>query len=80
MAQRVKNPTHIMKMQVRSLALLSGLRIQHCHKVWHRLQMPLGSCKAVAVAVLHSQEEEPPHPAGLCREAAGSVKGQKEQR
>ena len=30
MPQQVKNPTISMRMQVLSLALLSGLRIQHC--------------------------------------------------
>ena len=40
-----------MRMQVRSLALLPGLRIQHCHELWCRSQMPLGSYGAVAVAV-----------------------------
>ena len=37
------------RMQVQSLTLLSGLRTQHCHKLWCRLQMPLGSGVAVAV-------------------------------
>ena len=32
------------------LALLSGLRIQHCHKVHHRPQMQLRSGVAVALA------------------------------
>ena len=36
-------------MQVQSLASLSGLRIQHCHKLQHRSQMRLGSGIAVAV-------------------------------
>ena len=39
-----------MRMQVQSMALLIGLRIWHCHKLWCRLQMRLGSCIAVAVA------------------------------
>ena len=30
--------------------LFSGLRIPHCHKLWHRSQMQLGSAVAVAVA------------------------------
>ena len=30
-------------MWVRSLALFSGLRIQHCSELWWRLQMWLGS-------------------------------------
>ena len=38
-----------MRMQVGSLASISGLRIQCCHKLWHRLQMQLGSGIAVAV-------------------------------
>ena len=38
-----------MRMQVQSLALLSGLRIQHCRKLWYRLQTRLGSGVAVAV-------------------------------
>ena len=36
-------------MQVRSLALLSGLRIQHCHELWCRSQTWLRFCIAVAV-------------------------------
>ena len=39
-----------MKTQVRSLASLSGLGIQHCHKLLYRLQMQLGSHDAVVVA------------------------------
>ena len=38
------------RMQVRSLTLLSGLRIQHCRELWHRSQMWLGSGIAAAVA------------------------------
>ena len=37
-------------MQVRSLALLIGLGIWHCHELWCRLQTQLGSSIAVAVA------------------------------
>ena len=40
-----------MWMQVRSLALLSGLRIWHGLELWCRLQMRLGFRVAVAVAV-----------------------------
>ena len=32
-----------LKMQVQSLASLSGLRIQHCHELWCRSQMLLRS-------------------------------------
>ena len=38
-----------MRMRVQSLAFLSGLRIQHCCKLWHRLQMGLRSGIAVVV-------------------------------
>ena len=41
-----------MRMRVRSLALLSGLGIWHCHEVWCRSQMQLRSCVAVAVVRL----------------------------
>ena len=37
-AQHVKNLTISMKIQVRSLALLSGLRIGCCQKLWHSHQ------------------------------------------
>ena len=39
-----------MSMWVQSLALLSGLRIQHCCELWCRLQMRLRSRIAVALA------------------------------
>ena len=38
-----------MRMWIQSLALLSGLGIQHCHELWCRLQIQLRSCSAVAV-------------------------------
>ena len=38
------------RMQVWSLASLSGLRIQRCRELWCRLQMQLGSRLAVALA------------------------------
>ena len=39
-----------LRMLVQSLALLSGLRIQHCHNLWGSLQMQLRYGVAVAVA------------------------------
>ena len=39
-----------MRLQVQSLALLSGLRIQCCRELWRRLQMRLRSDVAVALA------------------------------
>ena len=38
-----------MRLQVLSLALLSGLRIRRCHELWCSLQMWLGSHIAVAL-------------------------------
>ena len=37
------------RLQVPSLASLSGLRIQHCRELWYRSQMSLGSDVAVSV-------------------------------
>jgi len=39
-----------MRLQVRSLASLSGLRIHRCGELWYRSQTRLGSHIAVAVA------------------------------
>ena len=50
-AHWVKNPTIVsIRIWVRSLSLLVGLRIQHCYKPWHGSQMQLRSRVAVAVA------------------------------
>ena len=38
-----------MRLRVRSLASLSGLRIQCCRELWYRSQTRLGSCVVVAV-------------------------------
>ena len=47
-AQWVKGPNIVsVRMRVQSLALLSGLRIWHCHKLWHRSQIWQGSGVAV---------------------------------
>ena len=43
-----------MRMQVLSLASLSGLRIQHYLELWRRSQMRLGSGVAVAVVLAGS--------------------------
>ena len=50
MAQWKKIQLGTMRLQVESLALLSGLRNRCCHELWYRLQMWLGSGVAVAVA------------------------------
>ena len=49
MAQWLTNLTSIHETWVRSLALLSGLRIRHCHELQCRSQMWLGSCVAAAL-------------------------------
>jgi len=49
-AQQKQTQLVSMRMQVRSLASLSGLRIQCCHELWYRLQTRLGSCVVVALA------------------------------
>ena len=41
-----------LRMRVRSLAPLSGLRIKHCHELQRRSQKRLGSGVAVAVVVV----------------------------
>ena len=59
-----------MKLQVWSLALLSGLRIWNYYELWYRLQTWLRSCVAVAVVWASSCSSdwtltwEPPHALG----------------
>ena len=51
MAQRKQTQLGTMRLQVRSLILLSGLMYQwSCRELWYRSQMRLGSHVAVAVA------------------------------
>ena len=51
MAQRKQIRLGTMRLWVRSLALLSGLRIQRCRELWCVLQMQLGSrCRLAATA------------------------------
>ena len=59
------NPTSIHEDAVRSLALLSGLRIHCCGELWCRSQMWLWSHVAVAVAtaLIGPLAWEPPHAA-----------------
>lgn len=40
-----------MRMWVQSLASLSGLKTQHCHKLWHRSQTCLGTSVAVGCGI-----------------------------
>ena len=71
-----------MRLWVRSLALLSGLRIRHCHELWCRLQMCLGPMllwiwrRLVATAPIRPLAWEPPYATGAALEKA---KRQKEK-
>ena len=58
-----------MSLLVQSLALLSGLRIRHCHELWCRLQMRLGSRAAVALAEAgsYSSDWTPSLETSICR-------------
>ena len=49
-AHRKRIQLGTMRLQVRSLVLLIGLRMRHCHKLWYRSQTRLGSGVAVAVS------------------------------
>ena len=51
---RLRTQLVSMRMQVRSLTSLGGLRIRYCSKLWHSLQMWLGSGIAVAVVWANS--------------------------
>ena len=50
MAQQLQTELVSMRLWVRSLALLSGLKIQHCRELWYRPQTRLGSHIVVTVA------------------------------
>ena len=57
-----------MRSRVRSLALLSGLRIHRCHELWCRLQTQLRSRIAVAVAPIRPLAWQPPYAVGTALE------------
>ena len=54
-----------MRMQIRSLALFSGLRIQICCELWCSSQTQLRSCVAVAVAPIQPLAWELPYAVGV---------------
>ena len=61
-----------MRMQVQSVASLSGLRIQHYYDLWCRWQMRLGSgvavavvCRLAAAAPIQPLVWEPPYATGM---------------
>ena len=53
--QRKRIRLGTVRLQVRSLASLSGLRIQRCHELWHRL---------AATALIGPLAWEPPYATG----------------
>ena len=67
-----------MRLQVPSLALLSGLRIQHCRELWCRLQTWLRSRGAVGLvqASGYSSDWTPGRGTSICRRS-GPRKGKK---
>ena len=67
-----------MRLQVPSLALLSGLRIQHCRELWCRLQTWLRSRVAVGLvqASGYSSDWTPGRGTSICRRS-GPRKGKK---
>ena len=66
-----------MRMQVPSLALLSGLRIRHCHEPWCRLRTQPGpmllwlSCGPAATALIEplAWKTQPPYAMGTALKA-----------
>ena len=70
LARRKQMQLETMRLWVRSLDSLSGLRIQLCCELWCRLQTWLGACMAVAVVQVGSCSSnstlawEPPNAAG----------------
>ena len=66
MVQWKRSQLGTMRLQVQSLASLSGLRIRCCHELWFRLQMQLRSAgiwlwrRPAAVALIRPLAWEPP--------------------
>ena len=58
MAQQKQIQLGTMKLRVRSLALLSGLWIWHCHELW---------CSLVAIALIRLLAWEPPYAMGVAQ-------------
>ena len=68
MAQWFTNQLVCMRMQVRSLALLSGLRIQHCCELWCRSETWLRSVIAIATAPIRPLAWESPYAEGASKD------------
>ena len=67
MVQRKQIPLRTIRLQVPSLALLSGLRIWRCCELWGRSQMQLGSGVAMAKAGSYSSDSTPSLGTSMCR-------------
>ena len=69
MAQWLTTPTRNHEVAVRSLALLSGLRIWRCHELWCRLQTWLGFRVAMSLASagIYSSNWTPSLGTSVCR-------------
>ena len=59
MAQWLMNPLGTIRLRVRSLASLTGLRIWHRHELW---------CRPAATAPTRPLAWEPPHATGMALE------------
>ena len=76
MVQWLTNPTRSHEVAVRSLPLLSGLRIWRCHELWCRSQMRLDPAllwlwhRPVATAPIRPLAWEPPYASGAAQEKA----------
>ena len=74
-----------MKLQVRSLALLIGLKIRRCRELWCRLQTQLRSAllwlwrRSVATALIRPLGWEPPYAVGAALKKAKRQKQQQQQ-
>ena len=79
--KRIRLGTMRLQVQVRSLPLLSGLRIWHCHELWCRLQTWLGSCVAVTVAQAssYSSDQTPSLGISMCRRCGPKRKTKKKK-
>ena len=72
-----------MRFRVRSLALLSGLRIRRCRELWRRFQTQLGSriavlwLRLVTTAPIRSLVWEIPYAVGVAQEKAKRQKKKK---
>ena len=80
MAQQKRIQLGTMRLQVRSLASRSGLRIWHCHKLWCRLQTWLRSCVAVAMVQASSYSSNQTPSLGIPCAAGAALKRQKKKK